>query len=274
MVWAAVFKIEFGRGLLIVDFFDVGQGDAVFIQTPSGNQMVIDGGPNAAVLSKLGSAMPFWDRSIDVLILTHPDADHLNGALEILKRYDVGLVIESGVNHSIPEYEEWHKIIKEKGIPVHVAASGEKIDFGDGVNFDIYTPFESFLGSSPSNVHNAMVTGRLVYASSSVLFTGDAEKSLEYRLVSESLNSKFLILNSDILKVGHHGSKNSTSEEFLKAVSPAVAVISVGRKNIYGHPHQEVLDRLNALGIKIFRTDLNGDIKFVSDGRYFLNNGQ
>lgn len=266
LVWYAVYKVEAHNGLLTVDFFDVGQGDGIFIQTPSGNQILIDGGPDSAILSKLGKEMPFWDRSIDVLILSHPHADHLSGALEVLKRYNIGMVIESGVNHTIAEYDEWHKILLAKNIPVQIVKFGEAINFGDGVRFDIYTPFDSFAGASPKNIHDAAVTGRLVYTSSSILFMGDAEKSLEYQLLLASHNSSFLILNSDILKAGHHGSKTSTSEEFLQAVSPRFAVISSGRKNRYGHPHQEIIDRLNSLGIKIVRTDQDGDIKFISSG--------
>ena len=265
LIWYGVFKVEAYRGALTVDFFDVGQGDGIFFQTPSGNQVLIDGGPDSAILSKLGKAMPFWDRSIDVLILTHPHADHIDGALEVLKRYHIGTVIESGVNHSIPEYDEWRQLLQSKNVPVHIARFGEIIDFGDGVHFDVYTPFEFFAEQSPKNVHDAMVVGRLVYASSSILFMGDAEKTLEHQLLWGK--SDFLILKSDILKAGHHGSKTSTSEDFLQAVSPQFAIISSGRKNRYGHPHQEVIDRLNSLGIKIFRTDLDGTITLeIRDG--------
>jgi len=263
-IWYGVFQVEARRGLLTVDFFDVGQGDGIFFQTPSGNQVLIDGGPDSAILSKLGETLPFWDRSIDVLILTHPHADHIDGLLEVLKRYDIGMVLESGVNHSIPEYNEWHQLLQSKNIPVHIARFGEIIDFGDGVHFDVYSPQESFFGSSPKNIHDAMVVGRLVYASSSILMMGDAEKSLEYQLLWKK--SGFLIFKSDILKAGHHGSKTSSSEEFLRAVSPQFAVISAGRKNRYGHPHQEVIDRLNSFGIKVFRTDLDGGARFISDG--------
>ena len=263
-IWYGVFQVEARRGLLTVDFFDVGQGDGIFFQTPSGNQVLIDGGPDSAILSKLGETLPFWDRSIDVLILTHPHADHIDGLLEVLKRYDIGMVLESGVNHSIPEYNEWHQLLQSKNIPVHIARFGEIIDFGDGVHFDVYSPQESFVSSSPKNIHDSMIVGRIVYASSSVLMMGDAEKSFEYQLLWRK--SDFLILESDILKAGHHGSKTSSSEEFLRAVSPQFAVISAGRKNRYGHPHQEVIDRLNSFGIKVFRTDLDGGARFISDG--------
>jgi competence protein ComEC len=225
---------------------------------------LIDGGPDNSVLAKLGEVMPFWDRSIDLIVVSHPHADHLDGLLEVVKRYDVGAVIESGVSHSIPEYVEWHNVLREKNIPVVIAKSGQQIAVGGGVVMDVLLPFENFEGVAPKNIHDATVVTRLVYASTSVLLTGDAEEKLEYQLLYSGV-----LIDSDILKVGHHGSKTSTSEEFLKAVSPDTAVISVGKKNRYGHPKQEVLDRLAAFGSRVFRTDLDGDILLQSDGVRF-----
>lgn len=269
VIWYAVFYFE-SRQNLWVTFFDVGQGDAIFIEVPNGNQILVDGGPGDAILGKLGRTLPFWDRSIDLLVLTHPHADHLDGLLEILKRYHVGMVLTSGAEHSIPEYQEWTALLKNQNIEVVTARSGQRINAGRGVILDILTPWEDFSGKSLKNPHDATVVTRLAYGENSFLLMGDAERSLEYRLLFESLNSSFIILNSDVLKVGHHGSKTSSSEEFLRAVLPEVAVIQVGRKNRYGHPNQEVLERLAAVGAKIFRNDLDGDIKFQSDGKNFL----
>lgn len=265
LIWYAVFYFESHQNLLVT-FFDVGQGDAIFIEVPNGNQILVDGGPNAQVLSKLGQRMPFWDRSLDLVILTHPHADHLDGLLEVLKRYNVSTVIETGVRHSIPEYSEWQQLLKEKNVNVVIAKRGQRIQLSDSAYLDILTPFEGFEGKSPKNIHDSMVVSKLFYGSTTALLMGDAERPLEYQLVFEGTNLKV-----DILKVGHHGSKTSSSEEFLKAVSPRYAVISVGKKNRYGHPHQEVVDRLNSLGIKIFRTDVDGDITLVGDGAAFLN---
>jgi competence protein ComEC len=225
---------------------------------------LIDGGPSNAVLAKLGEVMPLWDRSIDLIVLTHPHADHVTGLVEVLKRYDVGMVLESNVNYSTPEYREWHTLLEQKHIPVVIARAGQKIHLSSKTELDILTPFESFVGKSPSNVHDAMVVTRLVYASSSVLLTGDAEKPIEYRLLLSGADIK-----SDILKVGHHGSKTSTTEDFVRAVAPHSAVISVGRKNRYGHPTQQTLDTLAKFNIPIFRTDQDSDVEFVSDGRKF-----
>ena len=265
-IWYAVFYVEAHQGLLSVHFFDIGQGDAIFVEAPNGNQILVDGGPDNTVLAKLGEVMPFWDRSIDLLVLSHPHADHLDGLVEVVKRYDIGTVLESGVNHAIPEYAEWHKLLREKNVLVVVAQSGQRIAISDGAYLDILSPFENFVGVSPKNVHDATVVSRLVYASTSVLLMGDAEEKLEYQLLHSAF---FSVLNSDVLKVGHHGSKTSTSEEFLRAVLPEIAVIQVGRKNRYGHPYQGVIDRLMAFGVRIFRNDLDGDILLQSDGVRF-----
>lgn len=264
-VWQADFYLEVHRGRLYLYVFDVGQGDALFIAAPNGNQVLIDGGPDNSVVSRLAQVMPFWDRSLDLVILTHPHADHISGLIEVLKRYDVGAVLESGVNHSIPEYAEWHKILEENKIKVALASAGEEIKLGAGAELQVLTPKKSFVGASPKNIHEAMVVLELRYGSSVALLMGDAEVKLERELVSLPSNK----LAAQILKIGHHGSKTSTSEIFLKAVNPRWAVISVGRRNRYGHPVQEVLDRMVGLGIKIYRTDQDGDIVFVSDGSNF-----
>lgn len=273
VVWYAVFYVEAHRGLRVT-FFDVGQGDGILVETPSGNQILIDGGTGEKIVAKLGQTLPFWDRSIDLLILTHPHADHLDGLLEILKRYEVGMVMESGVAHSIPEYREWHVLLKEKNVRVVRARRGQTIDAGGGVRFAVLAPFEDYVERTPKNIHDAMVVSRLTYGRGSILFMGDAEKMIEYRLVHDSSGVGNETVHSDVLKVGHHGSKTSTTEEFLRAVTPSYAIISVGRKNRYGHPYQEVLDRLTSFGSAILRTDQDGDIQFISEGARFqlLNN--
>jgi len=226
-----------------------------FIEIPNGNQILIDGGPSIRILDKLGGVMPFWDRSLDLIILTHPHADHLDGLLEVLKRYDADMVMETGVNHSLPEYEEWRKLLKEKEIRVITAKRGQRVRLAESAGLDVLMPFKNFSGESPKNIHESMIIAKLYYGLNTALLTGDAEKSLEYQLLFYGDD-----LDSDILKVGHHGSKTSTSEEFLKAVSPQVAIISAGRKNRYGHPHQEVIDRIRKAGVQARRTDQNGDI--------------
>lgn len=263
-IWQAVFWAEARRDRVFLHMFDVGQGDATLIEDGK-THILIDGGPNSGILAKLGKTLPFWDRSIDLIILTHPHADHLDGLLEVIKRYDVGMVIESGVNHSIPEYAVWRQALAEKRIRAVIAQAGQRAILPGGAHLDIFAPPKNFSGISPRNIHEAMVVFELTYASTTALFMGDAEKPLERILVSSGRD-----LRADILKAGHHGSKTSSYEEFLGRVLPRFAVISVGRKNRYGHPHQEALDRLARFAGRILRTDQYGDITFVSDGRNFV----
>ncbi len=268
LVWLAVFSLQ-GSGLLEVNFFDVGQGDAIFIETPEKFQILIDGGPDAKILEKLGKEMPFWDRTIDLVILTHPDPDHLNGVIEVLKRYKVKEILYTGV---VPED------LKQKGVDIVekgkakkiIAKAGKRIDLGQTpldskhltgqVYIEILYPFEDITGQRFSDFNQTSIVCQLVYGKISFLLTGDAPKSVEYQLMAKQAN-----LDSDILKVAHHGSKTSTSDYFLNAISPEIAVIQVGKDNKFGHPHQEVLDVLNQQNVKILRTDLDGDIKISSD---------
>ncbi len=259
-VWYAVVYAEAGRDFAVT-FFDVGQGDAIFIETENRQQILIDGGPNDRVLAKLGRLMPFWDRSLDLVILTHPHADHLDGLVEALKRYDVKMVLETGVRHSIPEYGEWREFLEKKKVNVVIAKAGQRVRFSETAHLDILAPFENFAGESPKNIHDAMIVAKLTNGALTVLLMGDAEKPIEHKLLLSDAD-----IDSDILKVGHHGSKTSTSQEFLDAVSPSLAVISAGRKNRYGHPYQDVLARLAGAGIRVRRTDRDGDVRLLSDG--------
>ena len=262
IIWIFVF-IQEGNDLLKIEFFDVGQGDAEFIETPSKQQILIDGGPDMSVLEKLGKAMPFYDRYIDLVILTHPETDHLNGLIEVLKRYDVGAVITAGIIRDTQEYKEWINVLEEKRIPIYIAKADGIIDFGNNINLNILYPFESLSGKKLSDTNNSSIVSQLVCGDFEALFTGDIEKSAENKLISAGIN-----LNSDILKIAHHGSKTSTSDVFLEAVNALVAIIEVGKDNNYGHPHQEVLERLKNLNI--LQTGKDGDIKIFSDGKEFF----
>jgi competence protein ComEC len=261
IVWIFVFTQESGE-FLKVEFFDVGQGDAEFIETPRRQQILIDGGPDMSILEKLGKAMSFYDRYIDLIILTHPEADHLNGLIEVLKRHDIGAVITAGIIRDTQEYKEWINLLQEKKIPIYIAKAGGIINLGGNINVNILYPFENLVGKIISDTNNSSVVSKLVYGDFEVLFTGDIEKTTENKLVSADIN-----LNSDILKISHHGSKTSTTEEFLKAVNALLAIIEVGKDNQYGHPHQEVLERLN--NMRILQTGRDGDIKIFSDGLNF-----
>lgn len=258
-------------GNLEAKFLDVGQGDAILIQTPKNQTMLIDGGPSNKVLEKLGKYLPPLSKRIDIVLLTHPHADHVSGLIEVLKRYDVGLVVLSGADIKTGVYEEFLKNIEEKNIQVIIAEAGEAIHFDRNLEFDILAPWQSInsvfnkkgesFGVSGNEVNDASIVGKLIFNDFSLVLTGDATFKIENQL---SIYGEGL--RSDILKVGHHGSKYSSSLGFLKAVSPKVAVIEVGAKNRYGHPSDSVLKRLKNINANVFRTDQNGDIKIVSDG--------
>ena len=257
-VWLAVWELT-PDDKVRIDFFDVGQGSAIFIAAPNNNQVLIDGGPSDAVLGKLGQAMPMFDRRIELIVLTHPDADHLNGLVEVLKRYQVEKILETGISDSSAEYQIWHKLIKEKNVPMVFAQAGQKIAIADNLTLKIIYPLGKIVNEDFANrTNSASIVSKLVYGRNSFLFTGDTEESTESILEWDNAD-----LRADILQVGHHGSKSSTSEKFLELVAPKLAVIQAGLKNKYGHPSQEVLSRLK--NIKIFRTDLDGDIVFYCD---------
>ncbi len=258
VVWYAVLR-EDRRGFLFVDFLDVGQGDAIYIEAPNGNQILIDSGANKAILQELAKVMPFYDRSIDLVIATHPDLDHIGGFPEVFKRFKIGRFIESGVSCNTSVCEELDLVITRDGISRGLARRGMKINLDKNIYLLILFPDRDV---SKVDSNDGSIVAKLVYGNNSFLLTGDSPQKIEQYLVS--LDSKEI--DADVLKVGHHGSKNSTSENFLGYVSPDYAVISAGKGNNYGHPHQEVLDLLKRFEIQILRTDELGAIRFKSDG--------
>lgn len=257
LVWYAVY--EESRSGLMVAFLDVGQGDSIFIQAENGNQILLDGGPNKAVLRQLSKIMPFYDRSIDMVISSHPHADHLAGLVEVLKRYDISSAVESGTNPNTPEYQEWKNLLGDKKIPHFYGKRGMKINLDKNLYLEILLPAVDAQNLDP---HPGMLVAKLIYNNTSYLLMGDAEKSLENYLVSLEGAG----LKTNILKIGHHGSSKSTSENLLGFSAPQYAIISVGKDNSYGHPHKETLNILNEFGIAILRTDESGAIKTKSDG--------
>ncbi len=255
LLWSQIFAIS-KKPDLEVYFFDVGQGDAELISTKDGTQILIDGGPSNKILSNLGAVLPYYDDSLDLIVLTHPHADHVSGLMEVLDRYKVAQVIESGALYSTAEAIQFEKILKEKNIKKIVADRPLKLTFYNGAEFNIIYPDESFSGEFLKNVHDSAVVGELSYENKKILFMSDAEKKLERKLVDSGK-----IDDVDVLKVGHHGSKTSSNEFFLRVVRPEYAIISSGARNRYGHPHTEVLSRLASVGATILRTDLDGTIK-------------
>jgi competence protein ComEC len=257
--WLAVFDL-IGPESLEVNFLNVGQGDAIFIETSGNHQILIDGGPDTTILERLGGLMPFWDRTIDLLVLTHPDSDHITGLTYVLENYKVENVLWTGVVGSSGVLAKWLELIEEEESQVFMAKAGREI-LSAGAKFKVLFPLESLVGQSAKDLNNSSVVMRLDFGETSFLFTGDIQELIEKQLVGEGIN-----LEADILKVAHHGSKTSTGREFIEAVSPQAAVISVGLDNKYGHPHQTVLDTLREYDITIFRTDSSNNIKITTNG--------
>jgi competence protein ComEC len=248
---------------LRVSFLDVGQGDAALVQY--GNQQVlIDGGPSpTSLLAALGSRMPFWDREIEMVILTHPHADHLNGLLEVLERYHIGQVIYPEFKGSLTLNDAWLSRLEERHIPHLVARNGMEINLGNGALLDILGTAAPQVDCTETDIDNSSLILRLSLGEVSFLFTGDIREETEAELVQERA-----ALSSTVLKVAHHGSRFTTSDAFLAVVDPLAAVISVG-ENDYGHPSDQVTERLNTrLGSEnVYRTDRQGTIDFITDGR-------
>ena len=244
---------------LRVVFFDVGQGDAVFIESPTGVQVLIDGGAGGGVLRYLSGEMGFFDRTIDLLVATHPDKDHIGGLPDVLKRYEVRTIVRTENEGETETAKAFLEHIVEEDARVVLARRGTSFDLGEEVMLEVLFPDRdpTFLESN-----TASIVMQLTYKNTRFLFTGDAPKGIEDYLVILDGES----LESDVLKIGHHGSRTSTSELFLQAVDPDYGVVSAGKDNRYGHPHAEVLARLKEYNVVTKNTAEDGSITFLSDG--------
>jgi competence protein ComEC len=258
LIWTVVAKQPDGR--LHLYFLDVGQGDGILIQTPSGRQLLIDGGASPQQLaSELGAVLPFWDHALDAVLLTHPDRDHMGAQEALPARLVINTALETAVSNVNPDADGWRGAMQTSGASIVQQAQGGWLDLGDGVALWVLNPSTApYRGESADNENSLVV--KLVYGELSVLLTGDAGLPSEAAMLAAGVP-----LSSTVLKVGHHGSKSSSGQPFLDAVQPQLAIIQVGAQNDYGHPHQEVLDRL--AGVPILRNDLHGRIHLASDGR-------
>lgn len=259
--FALYLDVKYSRHDLTFAMLDVGQGDGLFIQSPTGVQVLVDGGPPRKILSNLSRLMSPFDRSIDVIIITNPDQDHIGGFAEVLKRYKVGKVIESGTTNESRTYQNLEEEIKNKKIEKIIAHSGMRLELGGGAVLDVLFPDRDVSGW---DTNEGSLVAKLSLGETSVLLTGDSTTKTE-KFILDKWGSA--ALDSDILKVGHHGSRTSSSVKFLEEVTPAYALISVGKDNKYGHPHQEVVTDLENMGAQVFRTDLLGTIIMHSDGQ-------
>jgi len=259
LVWLVVVN-ESRLGILTVYFLDVGQGDAILIEAPNGNQMLIDGGRNQQVIKELSQVMPFYDRSIDLILATHPDADHIGGLSFVADRYQVSAFLSSGYLSSSTPVVVLNQVLNDRNIKMIEVSRGMRIILDDDVYFDILFPDRKLVDVDSNE---ASVIGELVYGQTEFIFTGDAPQKIETYLVRLDGTR----LQAEVLKIGHHGSRTSTAGEFLSLVKPEIAIISAGGDNQYGHPHLEVLDLLKQAEVEVLTTYEQGTIKITSDGR-------
>jgi len=256
-------------GKLRVTFCDVGQGDAAYVRFPDGRDMLVDGGPNDKVLECLGDTMPFWDRHINLVVMTHPQKDHLQGLISVFERFGVDYFVRSQVDHTTQGYQKLKDLIKQKHVPEKLVTAGENVSVGSATltllwptEFQISKNASGVLGAtSDPNINDYSLVFLLSYGSFDVLFTGDADSRIQANIPYELLADKDI----EVLKFPHHGSKTAVTDEFLSLVSPELTVISVG-KNSYGHPADSVIHKLIESNSKILRTDQNMTINIISDG--------
>lgn len=266
-------RIKFYDGKLHVVFCDVGQGDAIFIRTPKGLDILVDGGPNDNVLSCLSNHMPVWDRTIELVILTHPHTDHFFGLHEVLKRYNVLSFDTEKLGNKALGFAELTNEVKQKKISLHYLSSGDSFKAKDRLVIKILAPTREFLAeTSPQgmigeNNEFASLISLVSYGSFKLLLTGDTQADELLQAVSQ-----YSLSNISLLQVPHHGSKTGLSLEILNLLKPKVAVISVGKNNRYGHPTPYVLDLLEKAQTKTLRTDQKGEIEVISDGKNFWIN--
>lgn len=247
-------------GHLTVAFLDVGQGDAIYIETPDGIQMLIDGGPDSSILREISRQMSFWDRRLDVILATHPDKDHIGGLVDVLNRYEVDNIIRTENDSDTAVASAFIFSSDEERSALRIVKAGEVIVLGASTTLTIYSP-EGDVSNWESNTSSIVV--KLQYGEIEFMLTGDAPSGIEDYLA----DTYGAALESEVLKLGHHGSKTSTSELFLSKVMPKYAVVSAGKDNRYGHPHTEVMNRVESQGIEVLSTAELGAIVFKSDGK-------
>jgi competence protein ComEC len=246
---------------LAVTVLDVGQGDAILVETGTGRRILIDGGPSGSVLmQKLGRELPASARHFDLVVLTHAQDDHVTGLVTILERFRVDGLLAGAMPGETPAYLALRDAQQTQSVSLHEATAGRWADLGDGVRLEVLAPSAELMAGKSDSLNDQSVVLRLALGEVSFLLTGDIERSGETALLANGGD-----LRSTVLKVAHHGSDGSTLPPFLTAAEPAIAVISAGAENAYGHPSPSVLLRL--AGIPILRTDENGSVRFSTDGR-------
>jgi competence protein ComEC len=248
-------------GNLKLTFLDVGQGDAILATIYNSQNILIDGGPNDSVVTKLDREIPFYAHRLKAVVLTHPHADHVSGLITVANKYQIEKVYMSGVTHTAPEYLSFLETLKKQNVPVQIVKAGDNLDFAEGIKLGFLYPLTIMKNKTVENLNNNSVITRLSWGKSSAIFMGDLETEGQDQLLASGQNVK-----SDIIKISHHGSKDSINPKFLSAVDPKYAIISVGRDNPFGHPSKDMLSLL--VGRIVYRTDYDSNIRFelTTDG--------
>lgn len=271
--WNKPYAVIPNDGAMHLRFFDVGQGDATLIVASDGSDILIDGGPDGRIVEHLGRALPLSDRTLELVVLTHPHADHLIGLIDVLNYYKVEAMMMTGVSHESAVYRAWLKIVKDKGIKVIYPKKGDTFSYGE-TRLSVLSPKSSLKDKkiihdsedAGGGLNETSIVILAEYKETEALIMGDAGAEIEKEIIGD------MEFDADILRTGHHGSKYSTSPEFVKEVKPKYAVISSGRDNKYGHPHYRTLRTLEKNGVSTHRTDLDGTISARSDGKEFKIN--
>lgn len=253
-------------GKLRMIFCDVGQGDAILVITPGGRQILVDGGSGSRILGCLSNSMPFWDRTIEAVFLTHPQQDHMEGLVSVLASYKVRMIGTTGIENQTALFSAWQKAIEVERSKAYIPKKGDKLivdsSQGSNVTIEILWPdaasLEKWKSEPTKDLNDSSIVIRVTYGQICAYLTGDIPKEMLETVVDKPCQ---------ILKVAHHGSKTGTNEEVLDEVKPQIAVIQVGKNNRFGHPHKEVVDLLNSKGVKILRNDESGIIEVDTDGK-------
>lgn len=245
------------KNIIKVNYIDVGQGDSILVQV-NGKNLLIDAGPNESTDKLISYLNKQNIKKLDYIVATHPHEDHIGAMDSVIKKYDIGEFYAPKKTTTTKTFENMINSLKSKDIKINVAKAGINLNLGDNVKCELLAPNSS----NYENLNNYSVVIKITYGKSKFLFTGDAEKLSEKEILNKNYD-----LSSDVLKIGHHGSSSSSSKEFLDKVSPKIAVISLGKNNDYGHPHKETTTELKKRNIQTYRTDIDGSVVLISDGK-------
>lgn len=260
------YKFDKENNNLEVYFFDSGQADSILIKTPEQKNIIIDFGSEQG-LKELEKIIPWWNKKIDLIIITHPHDDHITGLIPIIKKYQIEKIIYTGINYNSNIYNELLQLIYDYNISLEISSFDKNINLGTECNLKIIYPINNLYKKTVDDVNDSSIISHFNCKNKTFIFMGDAGNKPEEEIMNIGIN-----LKSDVIKIGHHGSITATSQKFLEKVKPKIAIIMVGKENNFDHPNLRILKRLERMDIKIFRTDKHGTIKITSDGNKLYTN--